>query len=387
VPKAEEAEAMARTAVKKDITSHITWHVLGILAKTRRDWDEAAKAFAMARKQDPDNIPVLRDAIALTTHTRQYQQAVEIRHHYLLLRPQIRSSWLGLMVAHELAGDIEEAIRVYDGLQSMIQKDGATGPEKAQILLHVIKLCMQAGHYEDALARMEKGFKTGVINPRGEVTEMKAKCLLELGRKEEAEEVYLALLEQNADNLEYYRQVLRNRGLDISKELDAEAISKVLKDLAAFGDKYPRSSAPRRLALDVAKGDEFRALARAYIVRGLERGVPSLFVDVKGVYVDADKMAIVGEVIEDIVKALKAETSLHGDGTLTGCVLSSHNRHRAPSHHSPLGVLLPRSSPRSPPPPQPGPQAFPRAPRACSPAHPHIARALHGQGARPQACR
>jgi hypothetical protein len=51
-PKQDEAEGMARLAVKKDITSHITWHVLGILAKSRKDWDEASRAFAMARKQD-----------------------------------------------------------------------------------------------------------------------------------------------------------------------------------------------------------------------------------------------------------------------------------------------------------------------------------------------
>lgn len=44
---------MARLGVKKDMQSHITWHVLGILAKTRRDWKEASMAFAMARKQDP----------------------------------------------------------------------------------------------------------------------------------------------------------------------------------------------------------------------------------------------------------------------------------------------------------------------------------------------
>ena len=58
VPKQEEAEAMARLAVKKDITSHITWHVLGIFAKNRKDYEEASRAFAMARKQDP-----VRDAL------------------------------------------------------------------------------------------------------------------------------------------------------------------------------------------------------------------------------------------------------------------------------------------------------------------------------------
>jgi uncharacterized protein HemY len=44
---------MARTAVKKDMGSHITWHVLGILAKNRKDWEEASRAFTMARRQDP----------------------------------------------------------------------------------------------------------------------------------------------------------------------------------------------------------------------------------------------------------------------------------------------------------------------------------------------
>ena len=49
-------------------------------------------------------------------------------------------------------------------------------------------------------------------------------------------------------------------------------------------------------------------------MNGLEKGVPSLFVDVKGVYVDASRMAIVGEILEDIVKSLENGSSLHGDG-------------------------------------------------------------------------
>jgi peptide alpha-N-acetyltransferase len=38
--------------VKKDITSHMTWHVLGIMAKNKKEYGEASRAFAMARKQD-----------------------------------------------------------------------------------------------------------------------------------------------------------------------------------------------------------------------------------------------------------------------------------------------------------------------------------------------
>lgn len=314
--KAEEAEEMARLGVRKDITSHITWHVLGILAKSRRDWTEASKAFAMARKQDPDNIPVLRDAISLATHTRNFPLAIETRHHYLLLRPQIRSSWLGLMIAHELHGDYEEALAVFDDYKNTLNKEGGTAPERAQVLLHVIKMCIAAGKFQSGLDRLEKGVEDGTISPRGEVSELKAQLLVELGRKQEAEDAYRILLEQNSDNLKYYRGFLRTLGYDITKSLDASAIDHVLKQLDGFAETYPRSSAPRRLPLDVAEGDEFKKRAREYIVRGLERGVPSLFVDVKGVYRDTAKLLAVGEIMDEIISKLESETSLHGDDTI-----------------------------------------------------------------------
>lgn len=41
--------------------------------------------------------------------------------------------------------------------------------------------------------------------------------------------------------------------------------------------------------------------------------MPSLFVDVKGLYTDAGKMAVVGEVVQDIVSKLEQE-ELHKDG-------------------------------------------------------------------------
>lgn len=64
-PRQAEAEEMARLAVKKDITSHITWHVLGILAKNRKDYEEASRAFGMARKQDPVSVTCANSGAAM----------------------------------------------------------------------------------------------------------------------------------------------------------------------------------------------------------------------------------------------------------------------------------------------------------------------------------
>ena len=44
--------------------------------------------------------------------------------------------------------------------------------------------------------------------------------------------------------------------------------------------------------------------------------MPSLFVDVKGLYRDASKMAAVGEIVEELVVDLEKE-KLHDDGEST----------------------------------------------------------------------
>jgi len=69
-------------------------------------------------------------------------------------------------------------------------------------------------------------------------------------------------------------------------------------------------------------GDIFRDLARAYLVVGLEKGLPSLFVDVKGIYTSSpEKMAIIGEMLEEIISQLQRDNGLHDDGTSIHFVL------------------------------------------------------------------
>ena len=77
------------------------------------------------------------------------------------------------MIAHQLNGDIDEALETYDGLMSCVKTDGATGPEKSQTLMHVIKMYMEAGKMAEGLRRLEDGLRDGVISPRGEATQLK----------------------------------------------------------------------------------------------------------------------------------------------------------------------------------------------------------------------
>lgn len=50
------------------------------------------------------------------------------------------------------------------------------------------------------------------------------------------------------------------------------------------------------------------------MIKGLERGVPSLFVDIKSIYSDQQKMTAVGEIVEDIIQKLEKDSTLSNDG-------------------------------------------------------------------------
>lgn len=66
---------------------------------------------------------------------------------------------------------------------------------------------------------------------------------------------------------------------------------------------HPRSSAVKRIALVYLSGAEFATRAAAYITSALQKGVPSIFADVVGLYVDDAKRVA----IESLVEGLRIE--------------------------------------------------------------------------------
>ena len=79
----------------------------------------------------------------------------------------------------------------------------------------------------------------------------------------------------------------------------ADATSKgALSILQEISTQLPQASAPRRLALTVAAGKEFRELVKPYLLSGLTKGIPSLFSDIKALYRDDEKRQIVEDIVE-----------------------------------------------------------------------------------------
>jgi N-alpha-acetyltransferase 15/16, NatA auxiliary subunit len=64
------------------------------------------------------------------------------------------------------------------------------------------------------------------------------------------------------------------------------------------------SSLPPAWVREMQEGEAFAAAADAYVRRFLERGIPSLFTDLKPLYQDAAKAAALGELFERLAAAL-----------------------------------------------------------------------------------
>lgn len=143
---------------------------------------------------------------------------------------------------------------------------------------------------------------------------LSASILAQLDRIDEAEVAYRKLLDGNPDKLGNYRDLFALRGIDIQTDAAMESLSteqrnKALLMLDGFQESFPRAIGPKRLALDIAQGDDFIARARAYLVAGFERAIPSLFVDVKGLYRDRTKLEAVERLLIELQGKWEAEAS------------------------------------------------------------------------------
>jgi hypothetical protein len=61
--------------------------------------------------------------------------------------------------------------------------------------------------------------------------------------------------------------------------------------------------------LNWKQGDEFKELVQAYLIAGLSKGIPSLFVDIKALYENGEKKSVIEELVEGWRESLASGTS------------------------------------------------------------------------------
>ncbi|KAF9652586.1 N-terminal acetyltransferase A, auxiliary subunit [Thelephora ganbajun] len=294
----EEGIDLVKKGMRFDLTSHICWHVFGLIQKGEKNYEEALKSYTQALRFDKENLNILRDSAHLQTQLRIFDALVETRHTLLRLRPNLRQNWVALAVAYHLNGELDEARKVLEQYESILKDVPDYDVEHSEMLLYHVALLEEVGQFSEALSLLDTNAKARLIIDRTAVMERRARLLTKLGNVEEAEHAWKALIQQNSDCRDYYKGYLSIKGVDLDT-MSEEARQETVRILRTFSEQPPKATVPRRLALEYSKGDEFKELVEPYLFSGLSKGIPSLFVDLKDLYKDQDKQRVIEELVED----------------------------------------------------------------------------------------
>ena len=244
------AFALGKVALQHDMKSHICWHVYGLLYRSAKNLEEAIKAYKFALRLEPESAQILRDLAFLQIQMRDYQGYIQSRKTMLQARPAIRQNWTALAVAYHLAGELrtaEEMLKTYEG--TLKSPPSRLDYENSDAVLYRNSIIEELGDTERALEHVDTIFKENL--DRTAVMEARARHLLKLGKKGEAETAYRALLERNNEYRLYYEALEETLGLDRSKPED---LPKLLELYESFAATNERLDAARRIPLDFLKG-------------------------------------------------------------------------------------------------------------------------------------
>merc|ERR1719322_2088893 len=95
--------------------------------------------------------------------------------------------------------------------------------------------------------------------------------------------------------------------MKLAEASDANSEEKHLAIYAEYRKMFPKAQAPQRLPMNVANGDSFRDLVDIYLKKALRKGVPPLFVDLRPLYKDSKKVAVIEELCLSYASSLKSD--------------------------------------------------------------------------------
>ncbi|CAK4665775.1 hypothetical protein LEN26_012402 [Aphanomyces euteiches] len=299
--KKEEAYEFVRQGVKRDLKSHVCWHVYGLIYRSDRNYAEAIKCYRQALRIDPDNIQILRDLYLLQVQMRDLKGHAETRRQFLALRPSNRNNWIGLAVAHQLNGSYQTAIEIIDQYNATLDENREVTYDDSEMYLYQNELIEEKGDLKESLAHLEriKPFVLDTLVWR----QRKADILVKLHEYDEAIAIYQELLDINEDHYGYHRglQAATCHRPDwitlttVPSATETLTADEETKLIALYKDN--NSPTYKRLALDILSGDALKAPLDAYLRRGLQKGIPSLGSDIKSLYSSPAKQAVLTQLL------------------------------------------------------------------------------------------
>ncbi|OWF46600.1 N-alpha-acetyltransferase 15, NatA auxiliary subunit-like [Mizuhopecten yessoensis] len=290
----EEAYDHVRRGLRNDLRSHVCWHVYGLLQRSDRKYDEAIKAYRNALKWDKDNLQILRDLSLLQIQMRDLEGYRDTRYQLLVLRPGQRASWIGYAMSYHLLKDYDMAFSIIEEFRKT-QMPKPLDYEHSELLMYQNLVLRESGLNSEAFSHLEK-YEKQIVDKLA-VQEIRGELYQKLGRHEESAEVYRDLIKRNPENWGHYKM-----HEEAAKPKSVEERLQLYMDIEK---DFPRASAPKRLPLAFTTGNTFISLLDTYLRKAFHKGVPPLFVTLKSLYTDPNKVKVVEEIVLGYMESLK----------------------------------------------------------------------------------
>lgn len=177
----------------------------------------------------------------------------------------------------------------------MLQK-GNFDYEHSELLLYQNLVIQESGDLQKALDHLQKN--ADQIVDKLTWKENLGSLHLQLKQFSDATRIYEELIRRNPENTIYYKKLIEAKQLTNAND--------IVNFYLDYSEKFPRAMPPRRLPLNYATGETFKSQVDKYMRRGFTKGVPPLFVDLRSLYTDPAKVAIIESLLLQYVDSLKS---------------------------------------------------------------------------------
>lgn len=204
-------------------------------------------------------------------------------------------------MSYHLLGDHETANSILDTFRQSQQLNETYDYKHSELLLYQNQILQESGNLEKALRHL-RDF-SGQICDKLAVKETMGDLLLRLQQYEQAAHVWEDLIRRNPENTLYYERYLEAMRY-------ADGATKVAA-YRGFQEKYPHAICPKRLPLNVADGELFEEIADQYLRRGLRKGIPPLFNNIRSIYAKS-RDGVKVQCIERLVQSYRENLECSG---------------------------------------------------------------------------
>lgn len=337
--KKKEAEVISKKGLMLNLKSQMSWHVHGLIYRSKHQYDDAIKCYQRALKSGPEDFKILKDLGLLQVQRRMMDGYQETCRKILVGKPSNRNNWLAYAIGNHLNKNYKKAFEIltlFHGAFDPKDKKSRDVYAHSELKLYYNMVLEDSGDLAGALKHLSE-IEDEVVDKLS-LWEKRAELNVKLGNLQAAERNYRDLIDYQPETYKYYhglRQAMKllpekkesndqvpsrpqkrqqQNELKEDFELTDAQIEKLDKLFDEIHEAHPKAAAPKRLRLNYCKIDVFRERIDDYMITRIRKGVPALFRDIRNFYVDDSKVKIIEEALLGYVNNLRSDLRFKEDG-------------------------------------------------------------------------